>query len=89
MLAAITAAAPLVPLVLLGGSLIAAALCSDLARSNICQFNIGTELRLVFGQALREAPARKANRFDRIALLFETKGAVTAAARRAIASLSE
>ena len=58
LLAAITAAAPFVPLVLLGGSLIAAALCSDLARSNICQFNIGTELRLVFGQALREAPAR-------------------------------
>lgn len=85
-LAAITTAAPALPLVLHGGSGIAAALRRDLARTNICKFNIGTELRMAFGQALRAAVISDPARFDRIALLSETEAPVTAAARAAIRS---
>ena len=88
-LAAISAAAPHLPLVLHGGSGIPPELRRDLARTNICKFNIGTELRLAFGQALRSAVNRDPSQFDRIAILSETEPAVTAAARRAIASLSD
>jgi len=87
-LAAIATAAPHLPLVLHGGSGISHMLRRDLARTNICKFNIGTELRLAFGQALRLALERDSTQFDRIVLLAETESAVTAAARRAIASLS-
>ena len=85
-LAAITAAAPNLPLVLHGGSGIATDQRRALARTNICKFNIGTELRQAFGQALRAAVNRDATRFDRIALLSETEGPVTVAARAAIQS---
>jgi len=52
-----------VPLVIHGGSGVPAAQRRALAQgSNICKFNIGTELRMAFGTALREAvhadPAR-------------------------------
>ncbi|MDP2081419.1 MAG: class II fructose-bisphosphate aldolase [Pseudotabrizicola sp.] len=42
------------------------------ATSHIAKFNIGTELRMVFGAALRAAMARDANRFDRNAILTDT-----------------
>ena len=88
-LAAISAVAPQLPLVLHGGSGIPPDLRRDLARTNICKFNIGTELRQAFGQALRVALNRDQSQFDRIAILSETENAVTAAARRAISSLSD
>ena len=87
-LGAIIAAAPNLPLVLHGGSGLAPDLRRSLARTAVCKFNIGTELRMAFGQALRASVNRDPARFDRIALLSETEGPVTAAARHAIASLS-
>ena len=87
-LAAIQAAAPRVPLVLHGGSGLDPALRRQMARDTaVCKFNIGTELRMAFGQALRQALADPAA-FDRIASLRQTIDPVTAAARAAIASLS-
>jgi fructose-bisphosphate aldolase class II len=52
--------------------------------SNICKFNIGTELRMAFGQALREAVMRDPERFDRVAILNETHDPVMQAAREVI-----
>jgi fructose-bisphosphate aldolase class II len=87
-LAAIQAAASHLPLVLHGGSGLAPALRRQLARdTTICKFNIGTELRLAFGAALRQAMADP-KAFDRVAILRQTIDPVTAAARAAIASLS-
>lgn len=70
------------PLVIHGGSGVPPDQRSRLsATSAICKFNIGTELRMAFGAALRAALARDPARFDRIALLKETEGPVEAAAR--------
>ena len=58
------------PLVLHGGSGIAAHTRRVLARqSRVAKFNIGTELRAVFGAALRRSIADQPDVFDRIALL--------------------
>lgn len=85
-LAAIAKAAPKLPLVLHGGSGIAPEQRHLLAQGNVCKFNIGTELRQAFGAALRDAVNRDLVRFDRIAILSETIGPVTDAARVAIRS---
>ena len=59
-----------VPLVIHGGSGVPAAQRAILARTSpICKFNIGTELRMVFGQALRQRVNDGSNEFDRLALL--------------------
>jgi len=58
------------------------------ATSNITKFNIGTELRMAFGTALRKAIEDDPDRFDRIAILRETEAPVRDAARRVIANLS-
>ena len=88
-LAAIQAAAPGLPLVLHGGSGLTPALRRQLARdTTVCKVNIGTELRLAFGTALRAALAQDPARFDRNQLLGDTVAPVTAAARDAIASLN-
>jgi fructose-bisphosphate aldolase, class II len=88
-LAAIQGAAPTLPLVLHGGSGLAPDLRRQLAReTTVAKFNIGTELRQAFGQALRQAVMADPQAFDRIALLRQTIDPVTAAARAAIASLS-
>ncbi len=77
-----------VPLVIHGGSGVPVAQRSALARgSKICKFNIGTELRMAFGAALREAVARDPDRFDRVQILKETHEPVTLAARRVLAAL--
>ncbi|MEM8630800.1 MAG: class II fructose-bisphosphate aldolase [Pseudomonadota bacterium] len=74
-----------VPLVIHGGSGVPVAQRMKLAReSSICKFNIGTELRMAFGAALREAVNADADRFDRIVLLSETESPVMEAARHAI-----
>ncbi|WP_114390628.1 class II fructose-bisphosphate aldolase [Notoacmeibacter marinus] len=71
-----------VPLVIHGGSGVPVAQRRTLAHgSKICKFNIGTELRMAFGNALREAVERDASRFDRVAILKETHDPVVAAAR--------
>lgn len=77
-----------VPLVIHGGSGVPAADRAQLAAtSRIAKFNIGTELRMAFGAALREAVQRDPARFDRIAILRETEPPVTLACRAVIRSL--
>jgi fructose-bisphosphate aldolase, class II len=77
-----------VPLVIHGGSGVPLQQRADLAaRSSICKFNIGTELRMAFGTALRDALARDPDRFDRIAILQDTHAPVMAAARAVIRNL--
>jgi fructose-bisphosphate aldolase class II len=72
-IARITAACPGLPLVLHGGSGISAADRRALALDTaICKFNIGTELRMAFGAALRNAVVSDPAQFDRIALLSKT-----------------
>ncbi|WP_170427132.1 class II fructose-bisphosphate aldolase [Ruegeria arenilitoris] len=71
-----------VPLVIHGGSGVPVEQRSRLAReTSICKFNIGTELRMAFGHALREAVNRDPERFDRVTILKETHDPVEAAAR--------
>ncbi len=77
-----------VPLVIHGGSGVPVAQRTTLARgSKICKFNIGTELRMAFGQAMREAVNRDPSRFDRVTILKETHDPVVAAARRVLRAL--
>lgn len=76
------------PLVIHGGSGVPVAQRTALARtSNICKFNIGTELRMAFGAALRDAVNADPDRFDRVAILQETHDPVMLAARRVIAAM--
>ncbi|WP_431301163.1 class II fructose-bisphosphate aldolase [Tabrizicola sp. BL-A-41-H6] len=77
-----------VSLVIHGGSGVPLADRAMLAASSrIAKFNIGTELRMAFGAALREAVARDPTRFDRIAILRETEAPVMAAARTVMRGL--
>ena len=86
-LRAIEALTP-VPLVIHGGSGVPRAQRQRLAQgSNICKFNIGTELRRAFGTALREAVNRDPARFDRLQILSETEAPLVAATRRVLADL--
>lgn len=74
-----------VPLVIHGGSGVPVEQRARLARETaICKFNIGTELRMAFGAALREAVNRDPDRFDRVTILKETHDPVVAAARAVI-----
>jgi fructose-bisphosphate aldolase, class II len=78
-----------VPLVLHGGSGIPSALRRKLAQDHrIKKFNIGTELRMAFGQALRESLASQPEEFDRNKLLIPTMQASQIAARAIIAELA-
>ena len=77
-----------VPLVIHGGSGVPTAQRAALAAtSRICKFNIGTELRMVFGSALREALARDPSQFDRIEILRAAEDPMTAAAQAVIRNL--
>jgi len=74
-----------VPLVIHGGSGVPLRQRVGLAAgSSICKFNIGTELRMVFGEALRTAVNADPQRFDRVAILRETHHPVFDAARKVI-----
>ena len=76
------------PLVIHGGSGVPAAQRTCLARTTaICKYNIGTELRQVFGTALREAVARDPRRFDRVQILKETHAPLVKAARAVIRTM--
>ena len=55
--------------------------------TNICKYNIGTELRMAFGAAMREAVNTDPNRFDRVEILKETHDPVVAAARQVLSAL--
>jgi len=61
------------PLVIHGGSGVPTAQRSFLAQnSKICKFNIGTELRMAFGKALRKSIETDPNQFDRVKILSQT-----------------
>ncbi len=75
-------------LVIHGGSGIDAAQRAELARTtNIVKFNIGTELRMAFGQALRNAINSDADRFDRLSILKDTIAPLTDATRPVLRGL--
>ena len=62
-----------IPLVIHGGSGVPTAQRSFLAKnSKICKFNIGTELRMAFGKALRKSIEKDPNQFDRVKILSQT-----------------
>lgn len=78
-----------IPLVIHGGSGVPVDQRKHLAaRSSICKFNIGTELRMAFGQALRTAVNADPDRFDRVQILKETHNPVEVAARLVIRALN-
>ena len=78
-------AATSVPLVIHGGSGVPVAQRTALATtSSICKFNIGTELRMAFGDALRTAVNSDPNRFDRVQILKATHDPLVAATRRVL-----
>ena len=77
-----------VPLVIHGGSGVPVAQRMRLAReTNICKYNVGTELRMAFGTALRDAVNRDTKRFDRVAILSDTHNPVVDATRRVLQSM--
>jgi fructose-bisphosphate aldolase class II len=77
------------PLVLHGGSGIPVETRRRLARdSRVCKFNIGTELRMAFGQALRQSLADNPDSFDRVTLLSPTIEAVKRATIDVISALN-
>jgi len=77
-----------VPLVIHGGSGVSIEQRRQLAtQSAICKYNIGTELRMAFGKALRTAIDNDPAQFDRVALLKQTHQPVMDAARKVMANL--
>ena len=49
--------------------------------SSICKFNIGTELRMAFGSALRTSVNSDPDRFDRVQILKDTHDPLVTATR--------
>lgn len=77
-----------VPLVIHGGSGVPSDQRRALARgSNVCKFNIGTELRQVFGRALRQTLAADPDQFDRNDILRATIDPLTVATREVLRDL--
>ncbi|MGH1465091.1 MAG: class II fructose-bisphosphate aldolase [Cognatishimia sp.] len=77
-----------VPLVIHGGSGVPVAQRTKLAQTtNICKFNIGTELRMEFGNALRAAVAKDPERFDRVTILKEVEDPIMQATRNVLAAM--
>jgi len=77
-----------VPLVIHGGSGVPMDQRTVLARTtHICKFNIGTELRMVFGAALRKAVNDDPDRFDRLQILSETHAPLVDATRLVLRGL--
>ncbi len=77
-----------VPLVIHGGSGVPVAQRGVLAATtSICKFNIGTELRMAFGDALRHAIDRDITRFDRVAILKDIHQPMVDACRRTLGSM--
>jgi len=75
------------PLVIHGGSGVPPEQRAALAATSVCKINIGTELRMAFGAALRRALADDREVFDRVAILSRTHDPVLQAARAVIRGL--
>ena len=74
-----------VPLVIHGGSGVPVAQRSALAaQTSVCKFNIGTELRMAFGVALRAAVVSNPDRCDRVQMLGDTIDPVQQAAQHVL-----
>ena len=79
-----------VPLVIHGGSGVPSAQRHRLARSTaICKYNIGTELRMAFGAALRDRLNKDPDQFDRVQILGALEPELSHAARQVIATFKE
>jgi fructose-bisphosphate aldolase class II len=52
--------------------------------SKICKFNIGTELRMAFGHALRKAVISDPDQFDRVEILKKTHEPLVQATRKVL-----
>lgn len=79
-----------VPLVIHGGSGVPVAQRLELARrTNICKYNIGTELRMVFGDALRRSVNKDSDRFDRVSILKDTHEPVMSATQAVLRSMAK
>lgn len=77
-----------VPLVIHGGSGVPVEQRRLLAQqTSICKFNIGTELRMAFGQALRNAVGSDSERFDRNVILKDTVAPLSDATRVVLQSM--
>ena len=77
------------PLVIHGGSGVSRTQRARLAAtSNICKYNIGTELRTFFGSELREVLVNAPELFDRIKILEQVESRMVEAARSVLRSLS-
>ena len=77
-----------VPLVIHGGSGVPSAQRRELALgSNICKFNIGTELRMIFGAALRQTLSDHPDQFDRLEIFKATMNPMTEATRTILREL--
>ncbi|MBC6437701.1 MAG: class II fructose-bisphosphate aldolase [Rhodobacteraceae bacterium] len=77
-----------VPLVVHGGSGLTVSDRQNLSMTTrVAKINIGTELRMAFGQALRNAIAADPSRFDRIEILQAVQEPLTAAARQVFRQL--
>lgn len=77
-----------VPLVIHGGSGVPADQRAEFARAtNICKYNVGTELRMAFGASLRDALTVDTEVFDRITIMQRTHGSVVDAARLVLRSM--
>ena len=78
-----------VPLVLHGGSGIKPEMRSHLARTGLVQkFNVGTEIRQVFGQSVRGYLADNESAFDRLGILQSAIAPMTEASRKVIDNLA-
>jgi fructose-bisphosphate aldolase, class II len=76
------------PLVIHGGSGVPGDVRRRMASDyRVAKFNIGTELRITFGIALRDTLTRNPKGFDRIEILKDTMPAMTDRARKVISSL--
>ncbi|WP_306261109.1 class II fructose-bisphosphate aldolase [Pararhizobium sp. IMCC21322] len=76
------------PLVLHGGSGIPTDIRRKLAsESRVSKFNIGTELRMAFGSALRETLAANPDSYDRVALLKPTIAPVRQVAAKVLTGI--
>ncbi|MEM8750181.1 MAG: class II fructose-bisphosphate aldolase [Pseudomonadota bacterium] len=70
------------PLVIHGGSGVPAPTRARLATgSNVCKFNIGTEMRMEFGMALRRSLNEDQTLFDRVAILKQVEPPLRTKAR--------
>lgn len=77
-----------IPLVLHGGSGIAADVRRKLATSTqVAKFNVGTEVRMAFGAALRKLLAQQPDEFDRIAILKYAERRVSQAAQSVLKNI--